>query len=285
MKPFFTKKDDRPLAQWSDDILTEVMVFNGWCAKRDDLAGWVDSNNPSGSKWRQYLSMAKAHPGKPMLVGLASSFSAMQIYVAAAAKMTGVESIIYIPTRKEKTAATIYALEMGAEVYSVPIPAWPSRCRSMARKHGQTLGGYVKWDHVMALRDAAYQCQNIPHGIKRVVVPTGSGLTAAGVLAGLAITGSQAKVLAVAVSKLASIESITTNAHKLTDAKLPRLELVRASGGYGDWLAARLPDNTPLDPYYSAKALSFVKKGDCLWLPGLRPLAAMPEQCREALGD
>lgn len=136
---------------------------------------------------------------------------------------------------------------------------------------------------MLAMRDAAFQCQNLPPGIKRVVVPTGSGLVAAGVLAGLAMLKRKVPVVGVVVSDLADENEILENARKVTDGPLPSLEMVQAGGKYGDWVAGKLPDGTALDPYYSATAMHLIKKGDCLWLPGLRPLEAMPERCQEKL--
>lgn len=259
--------------------LTPISDFNGWWAKREDLAGYSGPEFPSGSKVRQYLAMAKTQPGAPMLVGCSAN-SAMQIYVAAAAYQTGAAAIIYTAQRQELTAATAYAKRLGAEINGVK-PGYLSLCRKRAKERSIALGVVVRWNVMAALEDAALQCANLPEAA-RIVVSTGSGLTCAGVLAGLARAGRQTPVLALAVSPLATAEGIVALAKKLTDKPLPSLALQRTPGEYDEWKAARLPDGTPLDPFYAAKALSFVQPGDCLWVPGVRPVSSMPVDCQRA---
>jgi len=237
---------------------------------------------PSGSKVRQYARMCKAAPGAPTLVGC-SAYSAQQIYVAAAAKAYGVPGYVYLPARAKETEATGYARAMGAEVNAVR-PGYPSVYRAAARGQGAKLGRYVHWDVAGAVQDAAAQAQNVPAAAKRVVIPTGSGLTAAGVLAGLAGRPNPPIVVAVAVSKMATRKDILAHARKAAPpgAALPPLTVVRLKVPYEKWRAAALPDGTPLDPWYAAKVLPYVRPGDCFWPPGLRPVCAMPPDCQKA---
>jgi 1-aminocyclopropane-1-carboxylate deaminase/D-cysteine desulfhydrase-like pyridoxal-dependent ACC family enzyme len=250
---------------------------------------WVGLDHPSGSKVRQYTAMAKATPGAPMIVGCAS-YSCMQIYVASAAKQAGVPAIIYVPKRATPTDATEYALSMGADVNYVDAPAWTTVLRKRARDHAIALGKVVRWQPMLALKDTMAQCANIPDWVRRVIVPTGSGLTAAGVLAGLGLRHRSPLVVAVTVSGLAKPETIMNLARKLVNKPtgglfnhhLPNLCIKRAPGKYGNYaVRSLLPDGTPLDPFYAGKAIQYVAKGDCLWLPGLRPVCAMPVAARE----
>lgn len=258
--------------------ITPVMNFNGWTAKREDYAAYTGPDFPSGSKVRQFLEMAKKSPGAPMIVGC-SAHSAMQIYIAASAKAAGVPGIVYTAARKERTDATKYAARMGAEIVEVR-PAYLSVCRARARSRAKLLGQVVRWNPQEAVRDTIAQCVNIPPDTKRVVVPTGSGLTAIGVLVGLAEANLTATVLAVAVSTMASKQQIYNDARMFTIKKLPKFEMVRAAVKYENWVKARLPDDTLLDPYYAAKAVGVIVDGDCLWIPGVRPISAMPRECR-----
>lgn len=175
---------------------------------------------------------------------------------------------------------------MGAEVVETS-NGYPNVVRARARARAAEIGNCVKWSVPQALADAAYQCKNIPKDTKRVIVPTGSGLTAAGVMAGLAQIGHTASVLAACVSNLATADGMTTLAktvlQTLTNEKLPKLEIVRIKMPYGKWKAALLPDGSVLDPFYAAKAYQYVQEGDCLWLTGLRPLSALPDDCIMAL--
>jgi len=266
--------------------LTPVSQFDGWYAKREDLASWVSLDHPSGSKVRQYMAMAKDAPGAPMIVGCAS-YSCMQVYVASAAKLTGVPAHVFVPKRNRLTEASEYAAYMGAIIHLVA-PSWGNVLRSRARDFGKQFPKIVRWNPRLALKDAMTQCANIPDDVKRVIVPTGSGLTAAGVLAGLALKRKRPLVLAIAVSELANdakimklaAETVGLTTGRLFNHHLPNFSLKRAAEKYGEAMLGWLPDGTPLDPYYAAKAVRYVQPGDCLWLPGLRPLRAMPEPMR-----
>lgn len=264
----------------AENLLTPVSQFNGWWAKREDLAFATGPDFPAGSKVRQYVRMAQAQPDTPMLVGCSAN-SAMQIYVAAAAYQQNVPGIVYTAQRAQRTAATLYAERLGTEVVEVR-PGYLSYCQKLARVRATALGAVVRWDAVGALKDAAAQCANVPEGATRVVVATGSGLTCSGVLAGLAERGFRPTVVAVAVSAQARQDTIIANALKLTKKPLPVLEFVRCASAYDEWTAARLPDGTPLDPFYAAKALAYIQPGDCFWIPGVRPLSSMPHACQEA---
>lgn len=271
--------------------LTPIHRFDGWCAKREDMACWVSLDHPSGSKVRQYMAMAKQFPGVPMIVGCAS-YSCMQIYVASAAKLTGVDGYVHVPQRKQYTEATWYAIKMGATM-CFEKPAYMNVLRSRAKAHAKKLGQVVRWLPQLALKDAAEQAQNIPPWVRRVVIPTGSGLTAAGVLAGLAKRERPPKVVAVAVSSLAdeikiremAWKMIQSPAGELFASSLPPFELVRHKWEYGRPWNASLPDDTPLDPYYAAKAKQEVQKGDCFWLPGLRPVCSFPSEFKRTHRD
>src|SRR5205814_1683314 len=156
--------------------------------------------------------------------------------------------------RAQRTDATEYALRLGAEVVEVR-PAYLSVVQSRARDRAAQLGEHVRWDVMGAVRDATEQVAIADVPAKRIVVPTGSGLTAAGVLAGLHMQGYAIPVLCVAVSPMAEAEDIRTNAKATVAAmvgtvnriKLPPLRIVRAKQKYEQWTAGILPDGSPLD--------------------------------------
>jgi len=155
------------------DQLTPVDYFKNVWYKREDLASWERLDWPSGAKVRQYIKMIEAQPNAPLLVGC-SAFSAMQIYIAAAAEKFNVPGIVYIPGRAVESDATRYAREKRVEVVDVrPCPG-PNVYRARARERGKELGAFVRWDFMGALHDAQHQAQNIPADVKRVLIPTGS---------------------------------------------------------------------------------------------------------------
>lgn len=253
--------------------ITPITWFDGWCAKREDLACHIGADRPSGAKVRQYLGMVSKFPkGTPMVVGC-SAFASQQIYVADAALRANAPAFIFVPKRKEKTEATKWCENNGV-IVSFVSPGYPSVYRSEARKKSKELGGCIKWDSTQAIKDTMEQVVNIPESVARVVVISASGLTAAGVIAGLAEIGaSSITVKCVAVSELASLQEVIKIAAQHTQKTLPKVEYERVAEKYGKAVKARLPDGTPLDCNYTAKAMRFVQPGDCLWVSGMRPLS------------
>lgn len=269
-------------------MITTVEKLSNFYVKREDKAGWTSLDYPSGSKVRQYTAMAQ--PGIPMIVGCASH-SAMQIYVAAAAHQNSVPGIIITAKRKSLTDATLYAKDLGAQITEV-YPGYMNVVRSRAKERAKQLGKTVRWDVRGAIEDAALQVQNLPD-CKRIIVPTGSGLTAVGILVGLARLGRNIPVVSVAVSDLADASSMIGSVKRhlgtfgslIPGPDIPILSLIRHPKAYGKHVVARLPDGTPLDPFYAAKTLEYVSDGDCLWVPGLRPVRAMPKDCQREFAD
>lgn len=259
--------------------LTRVDKFGNWYCKREDIACFFDLNYPSGSKVRQYMDMSKQYPEVPMIVGC-SADSCMQIYVAASAKLTGVKGIIYTAKRKLMSEATMYAKSMGAEINEI-IPAYLNIIRIRASARSKEIGQTVKWNVQKALDDTVHQCSNIPQ-CKRVLISTGSGLTAIGVLVGLSKLAIKPKVVAIAVSTMAKKDNIIDKAVKIIGDKnsLPAFELIPPTVKYQKYKIALLPDGTPLDPFYAAKAYPYLQDGDLLWTPGLRPVCSMPLECQ-----
>src|SRR5258706_5878341 len=275
--------------------ITQIDEFDGKFVKREDLAYWQSLEYPSGSKVRQYMSMASAasfglnpmikHP--PCLVGCSAN-SAMQIYVSAAAKQLNTKGIIYVPKRKVRSDATNYAIKMGSEVNEIK-PGYLSVIRKAARQKAIDLKQYVEWDRKAAIKDTMEQCVNIPIGIKRIIVPTGSGLTAAGILAAFALRPDQQnwpEIVIVATSPMASEKQIRALAFKLSNSMfMPPIQFIGPTTPYDVPMVMSLPDGTPLDPYYAAKAWKYVERNDILWPPGLRPVISMPEVCQDRFKD
>ena len=257
--------------------LTPIEDFGGWCAKREDKAAYFGPDFPSGAKMRQYLQMSERSPDAPMIVGC-SATSAMQIYVAAASHLRGVPGIVYVAGRKAPTSATRYALDLGCEVVEVR-PGYLSSCRHQARLRAIEIGKTVRWDWRIAAADVMVQCANVPKDVRRVIVPVGSGLVASAILAGLSMRGQFPEVVGIAVSDMAGEKAIIDKAETFVDTfppALPSFRLIRHPFRYDQPQHAVLPDGTVLDPFYAAKALGEVQDGDLLWVPGVRPLKAMP---------
>jgi len=273
--------------------ITPIHKFGDIYVKREDLSHWSSLDHPSGSKVRQYAQMAANSTVDgicpPCLVGCSAN-SAQQIYVASTAKRLNTRGIIYTAKRKTKSDATKYALKLGAEVNEIK-PGYLSNIRKHARQRMTNLNRQiVEWDRTKAIEDTIAQCKNIPIGkIKRIIVPTGSGLTAAGVLAGtIDIFNPRIEVVAICTSPMADKVKILRLAcivRKNLISNCDRLTVILPATPYDVPKIARLPDGTPLDPFYSAKAFGYLQPGDLLWTPGLRPVISMPEICQHAFKE
>jgi len=212
----------------------------------------------------------------------------MQIYVAAAAKQLNAVGIICIPKRKVKTDATKYAERMGADIHEIK-PGYLSVVRKAARQIQIDQKHVVLWDRKAAIKDTMDQCVNIPIGIKRIIVPTGSGLTAAGIVAAFALRPDQQnwpEIVVVATSPMASEKQIRALAFKLSNSMfMPPIQFIGPRTPYDVPMVMSLPDGTPLDPFYSAKAWNYMGPGCLFWPPGLRPVISMPEICQKEFQD
>jgi hypothetical protein len=282
--------------------ITPVDEFNGMFVKREDLAHWSSLDYPSGSKVRQYMAMAKPNyymedsltGPPPCLVGCSAN-SAMAIYVASTAKILGTKGIIYTAKRKVRSAGITYALSLGAEVNEMTSKQgyYLSHLQRHAKQRGIDLKNYIMWDRNAAIQDTIDQCVNIPVEIKRIIVPTGSGLTAAGVLLGINKYATNREkyqnlpvVVAVGASAMSDYHSIMTLARKMNPMiGSATLEFIGPDTPYDTPVVESLPDGTPLDPFYAAKAWKYLEEGDLFWPVGLRPIISMPEICRESFKD
>lgn len=267
--------------------LTPLELYaDGTYAKRDDLAaGGV------GAKGRQYAKMIEGQAdGLPLVVGCAAT-SAMQLYVPTMAKKYGRRAVVFTPGRKVKTAEQLFAERQGAEVSYVK-PGY----MSVVRKRARDAGACVKWLPNMATEDTAAQVASlVGTDVSRIVVAVGSGAAAVGILVGLHRLGLPVPVLGVFVSDMADADMVMGRAEMaiapkdyvpfeketpadrykaaMAGGKRPQFAAVRHPLAYDDKVVADLPNGTPLDPYYAAKASQFVYSGDCLWVVGCRPVS------------
>jgi hypothetical protein len=124
-----------------------------------------------------------------------------------------------------------------------------------------------------AVRQTMLQVANIPSGVRRIVIPVGSGMSLAGVLHGLLRTGRTIPVLGVVVG---------ADPHRRLDRYAPPLwnmmaSLVRAGVPY-DLEVDVVIGEVVMDPIYEAKCLPFLEEDDLLWVVGVRNSHAAREE-------
>jgi hypothetical protein len=252
----------------------------GWLVKRDDLAGFTSEDMPSGAKIRQYDAMIAASPPEAVLAVGCRSVSATQVYLGAMHIRTGRPAYVCVAATRVESPSTIWARNHGVNIRSVVSPG-PNVYRKRMREWLEELGApAVKWDRRLACEDMAYQVKNLPAGVKRIIVPSGSGLCAAGIAGGLLREGRED--VQVVVGAVAGQAMTTCVERWVSDFFQPRdsynIVHVKAPGSTNRPSFFYLPDGTQLDPYYAAKMIPLMQQDDILWAVGRRPNAAA---CKE----
>lgn len=233
--------------------------------KRDDL---FVSAGRCGGKVRTCARLAeRAAVG----VVTAGSRSSPQVeIVASVAAALGLRCRCHIPTGPA-TAQTAAAEEAGATIvrhragYNNVIIA---RAREDAALRGWTEIPFGM-ECAEAVEATAGQVANVaPLPWRRLVVPVGSGMSLAGILAGLAAAGDDRPVLGVVVG--------ASPARRLDRwargwRRRPGVELVEAGIDYHRAAPeTALPSGLELDPIYEAKCLPWLLPGDLFWIVGRR---------------
>jgi hypothetical protein len=117
-----------------------------------------------------------------------------------------------------------------------------------------------------AIDQTRAQVQNIPEGVKRIVVPVGSGMSLAGILWGLKDAGLKTQVVGVQVG---------ADPGKRLNRWAPKgwrdmVKIVKSGEDYSRGIDGAEAGGVILDPHYEAKCLPFLKPGDLFWIVGIR---------------
>jgi D-cysteine desulfhydrase len=272
---------ETPLERW--DVGGASLLI-----KRDDLTSPV----VGGNKVRALELLLAGAGAHTTLLTVGTTGSTHALAVAEFGRVLGVKTEVITWPQEGHDVASATAARLAvvgrvtharsvAEAY---LRATVRRMRGGGRIHWIPAGGSVPLGalgHASAALELAGQLER---GALRapdlLVVPLGTGGTAAGLLVGLAIAGLRTRVLGVqVVSRLvanhARVATLARRTHallaRLAGASLPPLDVARLSiergafgGAYGRPTSAataaaeqlRLAGGPPLDPTYSAKAFS-----------------------------
>lgn len=258
----------------------QYVTSRGWYVKRDDLGAFTSADMPSGAKVRQYRAMIDAAPDDSVLAGGGGAAAAMQVYIAALGLAYGRDAYVSVPRRTIRHPSTVWAANHGATVLEV-VPGYPSQYRARIRALPAELGRpVVRWDRHLAAWDTADQVRNVPGDVYRVVVPSGSGLTAAGIIIGLLQHGplEVPRVKVIATSPMAHRDKILAWVRQFAphlDPSPVKLEIVPTGMDYARPVRRCLPGEVDeLDPWYAAKGVDHMQRGELLWVVGRRPASA-----------
>jgi 1-aminocyclopropane-1-carboxylate deaminase/D-cysteine desulfhydrase-like pyridoxal-dependent ACC family enzyme len=242
---------------------TPVEEHGGVLVKREDA--W-SRGGASGAKARALFTAAEGAAG---IVTAGARISPQLERAALVAHALGLPARLHTGWGQD-TAETALATEVGA-VLLRHRPARLSVIRARYRDDAQRLAA-AGWacvpfgmDHPVYLAQVAEQAAHLPRtGVRRVVVPVGSGMTLAAVLHGLDAAEHPAPVLGVRVG---GDPTLTLDRHAPDWQRRTRLV---ASGQDFDTRASNRLGNLHLDPHYEAKTLPYLRSGDLLWAVGIR---------------
>lgn len=262
------------VSQWGTDVVTPVERVGNLWLKRDDK---FSIGGSKGGKVRTCLRLAvdAQSRGATVLVTAGSRQSPQVNIVATVAATLGMGAECHVPDGEltpeleaaEQAGATIIRHRPG---YNSVIVA---RAKESARRPGYAEIPFGM-ETPLAIECTRGQVANLPFGqIRRIVVPVGSGMTLAGVLAGLGDAnpqwGETPEVVGVVVG---------ADPRGRLEAYAPgwqfRTELVHSELDYHDHAPETNLYGVELDPVYEAKCLPFLKEGDLLWVVGCRATAA-----------
>lgn len=248
----------------SGSVLTPIQERDGIWVKREDL--WR-AGGAIGGKARTCLALAQGATG---LVTAGSRASPQCNIVAQVAKLLGVPCRVHTP-QGELSPEVLAARAAGAEVIQHRA-GYNSVIIARARADAASLG----WAEIPfgmecaeAIAQTRAQVRDIPVGVKRIVMPVGSGMSLAGVLHGLQDAGLSIPVLGI---------SVGADPTKRLNTYAPRgwraLAELRKSGSDYHAAARGAFAGARLDPYYEAKCLPHLLPGDLFWIVGIRATEA-----------
>jgi 1-aminocyclopropane-1-carboxylate deaminase/D-cysteine desulfhydrase-like pyridoxal-dependent ACC family enzyme len=253
---------------------TPVQELAGVLCKRDDL---FEAYGAPGGKARTCLAiLMREAVGGGTAVTASSRHSPQAIIVAMIAEGLGLGCRVHVPAAKGTAPELELAKAHGAEI----VEHRPGYNSVIVKRALEDVANDHRAAHVpfgMECLDAVGQTSMAvanmtwPEGrswadVKRIVVPVGSGMTAAGLLHGL--RGRQLDhipVVGVAVG---------ADPVKRLDGFAPygwrdQLTLVYADPPYHEAVEASI-GGVPLDPIYEAKCMPYLEAGDLFWIVGIR---------------
>jgi 1-aminocyclopropane-1-carboxylate deaminase/D-cysteine desulfhydrase-like pyridoxal-dependent ACC family enzyme len=240
---------------------TPIQAAGPYWVKRDDL--FTVAGVPGG-KVRTCWALAQGAKG---LVTAGSRQSPQVNIVAHIAQRLGVPCRVHVPSG-DLTPELEAAQDAGAELVQHR-PGYNTVIVARAREDAEQ-SGWTEIPFGMECEEAVRQTAGqvpavLPEGVKRIVMPVGSGMSLAGVLAGLAAHGHTIPVLGVQVGA-----DPTKRLDTYAAGWRSRATLVKSELDYHDHAPVQVLHGIQLDPVYEAKCLAYLEPGDLLWVVGIR---------------
>ncbi len=240
-------------------------------AKRDDTYRLGDV---CGGKVRACLHLA-THAQKAGARGIVTAcniHSPQAGIVACVARHLNMWTKVYVNKYTHPTPELLFALDAGATIIKSN-STYDDGAERDASRFVQGFRSGSDWALIpfgmqcrIAVGLTAEQVGGIPAGVKRIVVPVGSGITLSGVLRGLRVAALDIPVLGVVVGR---------DPENTLDLYAPRgwrdmCTLVRSIFPYSYRCTEVMLGDIELDEIYEAKALPYFKPDDMFWVVGKR---------------
>lgn len=245
--------------------------------KRDDLYAGLGGVYGGKARVMEFLALDAVLAHKTGVVAAVARNSSIPNVVARIAKAHGLDCHLHTALaggnwRSEGEWAL--AADAGADItehYPGHMTVIAARARDDADRNVFHLIPFGLATH-RTVSATAGAVDIFPDGVKRLVVPVGSGAMLAGILAGLRYTGQQdIPVLGVMLGG-----DPRKCLYTFAPSSWPQdVQLVPARQGFKTAVDGRI-GGLILDPYYEAKCLPFLQAGDCLWIVALRSSLGVP---------
>lgn len=258
------------------DKLTPIEKRGEYYFKRDDLFEFAGAN---GGKVRTLFNILTSF-GQPTVSGVVSCGDRISTQIPRVAR---VAHALGIPCRLHTASGAFTpgmreAKELGAEIIQHD-PGYLSVVRARALEDAEKQKFYhIPWGLCMkqAVEYTLEQAMMMDVGVKRIVVPVGSGMTLAGVLHGLIAFG-HTRLLPVLGVQLGGDPSARLDDYAPKDWR----EIVKMVGAKQEFhdeapVQDQIFEGVRLDPVYEAKCVPFMQPGDLLWIVGNRGEQAKP---------
>lgn len=241
--------------------LTPIQRVGDVWIKRDDL---YQIHGARGGKARTCWALAQT--AKIGLTTAGSRHSPQVHLVAVMAKALGLPSVMHVP-KGDVEGPVAEAKKLGSRIIQYNA-GYNSVIIARSRKFAK-MTGYTEIPFGMECEEAVTQTRaqvaRIPSGVKRIVVPVGSGMSLCGILFGLLDIASKLSVIGIMVG---------ADPIKRLDKYAPlnwykMVQLIKAPQQYQQFVEASIGD-VHLDPVYEAKCHQFLQQDDLLWVVGHR---------------
>ena len=255
-----------------ETVITPIERRGDVWVKRDDLFEYA---GVCGGKVRTCVALASGARG---LITAGSRQSPQVNIVAHIAASQGIPARLHVPSGP-LTPELEDAIACGPNITLVrQYPGYNTvivkRARGDAEEHPDFTYIPFGMECPEAIKQTAAQVRDIPAGVKRIVVPVGSGMSLAGIITGMIETGWRRPILGVQVGAdpIERIEQYAPQSWR----NLVRFELRKSDRNYHKPARETAVDGLELDPIYEAKCIPFLEPDDLLWVVGIRVTSKKP---------